>query len=81
VAGICNRLEGIPLAIELAAARVDTLSVEQISERLEGSLRLLALVKPETTTVGGSTGSTPSRDSQERARSKLRLESTTQGIA
>jgi predicted ATPase len=41
VAGICNRLEGIPLAIELAAARVDTLSVEQISERLEGSLRLL----------------------------------------
>jgi predicted ATPase len=41
VAGICNRLEGIPLAIELAAARVDTLSVEQISQRLEGSLRLL----------------------------------------
>ncbi len=41
VAGICNRLEGIPLAIELAAARVDTLSVEQISQRLGGSLRLL----------------------------------------
>jgi len=41
VAGICNRLEGIPLAIELAAARVDTLSAEQISQRLEGSLRLL----------------------------------------
>jgi non-specific serine/threonine protein kinase len=41
VAEICRRLEGIPLAIELAAARVGTLSVEQISERLEGSLKLL----------------------------------------
>jgi non-specific serine/threonine protein kinase len=41
VAKICSKLEGIPLAIELAAARVDTLSLEQISERLEGSLELL----------------------------------------
>ena len=41
VADICRMLEGIPLAIELAAARVGTLSVEQISERLEGSLELL----------------------------------------
>ena len=41
VAEICRRLEGIPLAIELAAARVGTLSVEQISQRLEDSLRLL----------------------------------------
>ena len=41
VAGICQRLEGIPLAIELAAARVDTLSVEQISQRLEGLSRAL----------------------------------------
>jgi predicted ATPase/DNA-binding CsgD family transcriptional regulator len=41
VAEICRRLEGIPLAIELAAARVGTLSLEQISERLEGSLELL----------------------------------------
>ena len=41
VADICRMLDGIPLAIELAAARVDTLSVEQISERLEGSLELL----------------------------------------
>jgi predicted ATPase/DNA-binding CsgD family transcriptional regulator len=41
VAEICRRLDGIPLAIELAAARVGTLSVEQISERLEGSLELL----------------------------------------
>jgi predicted ATPase/DNA-binding CsgD family transcriptional regulator len=38
---ICTKLEGIPLAIELAAARVGTLSLEQISKRLEGSLELL----------------------------------------
>jgi predicted ATPase/DNA-binding CsgD family transcriptional regulator len=42
VAQICRRLEGVPLAIELAAARVDTLSIEQISERLKDSLKLLA---------------------------------------
>ena len=41
VADICRRLEGIPLAIELAAARVGTLSVEQIAERLTDSLKLL----------------------------------------
>jgi predicted ATPase/DNA-binding CsgD family transcriptional regulator len=40
-AEICRMLEGIPLAIELAAARVGTLSVEQISQRLGGSLELL----------------------------------------
>jgi predicted ATPase/DNA-binding CsgD family transcriptional regulator len=41
VAEICRRLEGIPLAIELAAARVGTLSVEQVLERLTDSLNLL----------------------------------------
>ncbi len=41
VAVVCRRLEGIPLAIELAAARVGTLSLEQISQRLEGTLDLL----------------------------------------
>jgi predicted ATPase/DNA-binding CsgD family transcriptional regulator len=41
VAEICGRLEGIPLAIELAAARVGTLSIEQIAERLTDSLKLL----------------------------------------
>jgi len=41
VAEVCRQLEGIPLAIELAATRVGTLSVEQISERLKGSLKLL----------------------------------------
>src|SRR5215210_4580091 len=42
VAEICRKLGGIPLAIELATARVGTLSLEHISERLEGSLDLLS---------------------------------------
>ena len=42
VARICNRLDGIPLAIELAAARVKVLSVEQIAERLADAFRLLS---------------------------------------
>jgi len=42
VAEICRKLGSIPLAIELAAATVGTLSLEHISERLEGSLDLLS---------------------------------------
>jgi non-specific serine/threonine protein kinase len=38
---ICHRLDGIPLAIELTAARVKVLSVEQIAERLDDRFRLL----------------------------------------
>ncbi len=38
---ICHRVDGIPLAIELAAARVRALSVEKIAERLSDRLRLL----------------------------------------
>jgi predicted ATPase/DNA-binding CsgD family transcriptional regulator len=45
IAGICSRLEGLPLAIELAAARVPALSLPQILERLDDTVRLL---------VGGS---------------------------
>lgn len=41
VGRICRRLDGIPLALELAAARVSVLSVEQIAERLDDALRLL----------------------------------------
>jgi predicted ATPase len=41
VAEICRRLDGIPLAIELAAARVKILSVEEIRARLDDRFRLL----------------------------------------
>ncbi len=38
---LCHRLDGIPLAIELAAARVRALQVERIAERLDDRFRLL----------------------------------------
>src|SRR5262249_32232846 len=38
---ICARLDGIPLAIELAAARVRNLSVEQLAAALDDRFRLL----------------------------------------
>jgi len=41
VAEICSRLDGIPLALELAAARVSVLPVEQIASRLADRFRLL----------------------------------------
>ncbi|MDQ3716564.1 MAG: hypothetical protein M3381_11215 [Actinomycetota bacterium] len=41
VAAICRRLEGIPLAIELAAARVRSMAVADIAARLSDPLRLL----------------------------------------
>ncbi len=41
VTQICHRLDGIPLAIELAAARVRALSVEQIAERMGDAFLLL----------------------------------------
>lgn len=41
IARLGNRLDGIPLAIELAAAQLPALSVQQIAERVDDSLRLL----------------------------------------
>jgi predicted ATPase/class 3 adenylate cyclase len=41
VAAICRRLDGIPLAIELAAARVKVLPPSQIASRLDDRFRLL----------------------------------------
>jgi len=42
VAEICRRLDGIPLAVELAAARVAMMSPAQIAERLHDRFRLLS---------------------------------------
>ncbi len=41
VAHLCCRLDGIPLALELAAARVKVLTVEEIAARLDDRFRLL----------------------------------------
>jgi predicted ATPase/class 3 adenylate cyclase len=50
IAQVCARLDGIPLALELAAARVNVLRVEQIAARLDDRFRLL---------TGGSRGAVP----------------------
>lgn len=50
VAEICRRLDGIPLAIELAAARVKMLGIEQIRGKLDDRFRLL---------TGGGRGTLP----------------------
>jgi predicted ATPase/DNA-binding SARP family transcriptional activator len=42
VTEICRRLDGLPLAIELAAARIRVLPPEQIAERLSDAFRLLS---------------------------------------
>jgi predicted ATPase/class 3 adenylate cyclase len=40
-ASVCRRLDGIPLAIELAAARLSSMSLSQVSARLDQRFRLL----------------------------------------
>jgi len=47
VARICRRLDGIPLAMELAAARIGVLTAAQVADRLEDCFRLLS-VGPRT---------------------------------
>ncbi|MFG3052934.1 ATP-binding protein [Kitasatospora sp. NPDC048239] len=62
IAQLCHRLDGIPLAVELAAGRLRALSVEQITARLDDRFRLLtggartALPRHQTlrTTIGWS---------------------------
>jgi predicted ATPase/DNA-binding SARP family transcriptional activator/DNA-binding CsgD family transcriptional regulator len=41
VARVCRKLEGMPLAIELATARMGTMAVEQVAQRLDVSLDVL----------------------------------------
>ena len=41
LAQICRRLDGIPLALELAAARLTALSVDELAQRLHDRFRLL----------------------------------------
>lgn len=50
VGRICRRLDGIPLAIELAACRVNVLTVQQIDARLDSCMQVL---------VGGSRTAAP----------------------
>ncbi|MDH3591183.1 MAG: tetratricopeptide repeat protein, partial [Planctomycetota bacterium] len=42
VAQICRRLDGIPLALELAAGRLRTMSLRELSDRLDDRFRVLA---------------------------------------
>jgi predicted ATPase/DNA-binding CsgD family transcriptional regulator len=48
VAEICARVDGIPLAIELAAARIAHLSPQQIADRLDDRFRLLTATSAAT---------------------------------
>jgi predicted ATPase/DNA-binding SARP family transcriptional activator len=41
IAGLCRQLDGIPLALEMAAARLRVLSLTQVRDRLDSRLRLL----------------------------------------
>jgi predicted ATPase/DNA-binding SARP family transcriptional activator/DNA-binding CsgD family transcriptional regulator/Flp pilus assembly protein TadD len=58
VVEICGRLEGIPLAIELATARMGALAVDEVTKRLEDSLDLLSAgprtVGPRQRTIRGT---------------------------
>jgi predicted ATPase len=42
VARVCRRLDGIPLALELAAARTRTLTIDELEARLDERFRLLS---------------------------------------
>jgi predicted ATPase/DNA-binding SARP family transcriptional activator/DNA-binding CsgD family transcriptional regulator len=46
VARVCRKLDGIPLAIELATARMGPLAVQQVAQRLDASLDVLREPSP-----------------------------------
>ena len=58
---ICHRLDGIPLAIELAAARLKALSPREIAEHLDERFRLLTAGSRTVSRSRTSTGRTPHR--------------------
>jgi DNA-binding winged helix-turn-helix (wHTH) protein len=62
LAGLCIHLDGIPLALELAAVRVPSLSLEQIGTRLHDRFRLL---------TGGAANATAAADAAQHARLEL----------
>ncbi len=41
LASVCSRLDGIPLAIELAAARIRSMTIEELGKRLDDRFRIL----------------------------------------
>ncbi|TQN27822.1 putative ATPase [Haloactinospora alba] len=45
---VCRRLDGLPLALELAAARVRTMTVPQVAQRLDERFQLLSGVRRST---------------------------------
>src|SRR6266851_2938572 len=49
VVEICRRLDGLPLAIEFAAPRLEVLGIEGLAARLDGSLQLLGVRRRTTT--------------------------------
>ena len=59
VVEICRRLDGIPLAIELAASRMASMTAVEVRDRLDQRFRLLvgsrrgAVTPPDTATCGG----------------------------
>ncbi|MFH9712192.1 BTAD domain-containing putative transcriptional regulator [Streptomyces luteogriseus] len=55
VAQLCLRLDGIPLAIELAAVRLSAMTAEEILERLDDRFRLLSVPRPRTSARGHHT--------------------------
>lgn len=58
IARICARLEGLPLAIELAAARARLLSLEEVYEALEDELQLLRRTDDRSEALHGTMTST-----------------------
>lgn len=48
VAQLCRRLDGIPLAIELAAVRLGAMTAEEVLERLDDRFRLLSMPQART---------------------------------